>query len=241
MSSTRRTVNRIAAALLAISALALSEVAWAEDPARLRLAALVEEADLLLEELAGLQPVIERLRAEGERLAAAQTALRAELAGLEREIAAYNEAAGALAEGARQHRGRCPRESDDSGLIERCNAAGAELMDRYAVLERQRAELAERRQALNQRIDQHNAARIAWQADKRDNGPRIDTNESDANRWVGSARGFMVSDAFAALAREADGPDECARLRVSDGNAYHGTEGLKSLHACLQAVRAGLR
>jgi hypothetical protein len=50
-----------------------------------------------------------------------------------------------------------------------------------------------------------------------------------------------VSDAFAALAREADGPDDCARLRVSDGNAYHGTEGLKSLHACLQAVRAGLR
>jgi hypothetical protein len=139
MSSTRRTVNRIAAALLAISALALSGVAWAENPARLRRAALVEEADLLLEELAGLQPVIERLRVEGERLAAAQTALRAELAGLEREIAAYNEAAGALAEGARQHRGRCPRESEDSGLIERCNAAGAELMDRYAVLERQRA------------------------------------------------------------------------------------------------------
>jgi chromosome segregation ATPase len=233
-------VNCRLAVLLAASVLSWVAPARADDPARLRLAALVEEAELLLDELAGLQPAIERLRVQGERLAASETALRAELPGLEREIAAYNDAAAALTEAARQHRARCPRESDDSTLIETCNASGAELMDRYAVLERQRAELAVRQEALNQRVDRHNAERLAWQADKRDSGPRIDKNESDANRWVGTAREFMLSDAFAALITEAGSPAPCAGLRLPQSAAYHGTPGLKSLHSCLQAVQSAL-
>jgi chromosome segregation ATPase len=234
-------VNRRLAVLLAACVLSCVTPVRADDPARLRLAALVEEAELLLDEFAGLQPAIERARAEGERLAASETALRTELPGLEREIAAYNEAAAALTETARQHRARCPLESDDSTLIETCNASGAELMDRYAVLERQRAQLAARQEALNQRVDRHNAERIAWQADRRDSGPRIDKNESDANRWVDSAREFMLSDPFAALATEAGSPAPCAGLRLSQSTAYHGTPGLKSLHACLQAVQGALR
>jgi chromosome segregation ATPase len=234
-------MNRRVAVLLVACAMLLAAPARADDAARLRLAALAEEAELLREELAGLQPVIERLRAGGERLAESETTLRTELAALEREIAAYNEAAGALTEAAQQHRARCPRESDDSKLIEECNASGAGLMDRHAVLEQQRGELGERQQALNQRIDRHNADRIAWHADKRDNGPRIDTNESDANRWVESARGFMLSDGFAALTTQAGSPAPCTGLRPSESSAYHGTQGLKSLHACLQAVRTAPR
>jgi chromosome segregation ATPase len=212
----------------------------ADDGARLRLAALVEEAELLLEELAGLQPTIERLRAEGERLAGSEAALRGESPALEREIAAYNAAAGALVEAAQQHRTRCRRQAEDAALTEECNAAGAELMDRYAVLERQRVELAARQQALNERIDRHNADRLAWQADKRENAPRIDRNESDANRWIGSTRNFMLTDEFAALATRAGAPAPCAGLRLSEGTAYHGTQGLKSLHTCLHAVRVAL-
>jgi len=113
-------------------------------------------------------------------------------------------------------------------------------MDRYAALDRQRVELAGRQQALNQRIDRHNADRLAWQAGKRESSPRIDRNESDANRWVGSARGFMLSEAFTALSTQAGAPAPCTGLRLSEGTAYHGTQGLKSLHACLHAVRTAL-
>jgi hypothetical protein len=241
MSSTDRTVSWRLAVLPVACVLSLAVPASADDGARLRRAARVEEAGLVLEELAGLQPTIERLRAEGERLAESEAALRSESLALEREIAAYNEAAGALIEVAQQHRARCPRQSEDAALIEECNTGGVELMDRYASLERQRTDLAARQQALNQRIDRYNADRLAWQSDKRENGPRIDRNESDANRWVGSARGFMLSDEFTALARQTDAPAPCAGLRLSEGTAYHGTQGLKSLHACLVAVRTGLR
>jgi hypothetical protein len=240
MSSADRTVKRRLAALVIVCAASLGVPASADDAARLRLAALAEEAELLLEELVGLRPTIERLRTEGERLADAEAALRGESVALEREIAAYNEAAGVLVEAAQQHRARCPRQPEDATLIEACNAGGAELLDRYAALERQRVELAGRQQDLNQRIDRHNADRLAWQADKRENGPRIDRNESDANRWVGSARGFMLSDDFTALARQAGAPAACAALRLSDGTAYHGTQGLTSLHTCLRAVRSAL-
>ena len=241
MPSVHRTVKRRLAVLAVVCTASLGVPASADDAARLRLAALAEEAELLLEELAGLQPTIDRLRTEGERLADSEAALRSESLALEREIAAYNDAAGALVEAAQQHRARCPRQSVDAALIEECNAGGAELLDRYAALERQRAELAGRQQALNQRIDRHNADRLAWQADKRENGPRIDRNESDANRWVASARGFMLSDDFTALARQAGAPAPCTGMRLSEGTAYHGTQGLKSLHACLHAVRDALR
>jgi hypothetical protein len=241
MLSDHRAVSRRFAVLLAACAALLAGPTRADDPARLRLAALVEQGELLLEEFAGLQPTIERLRVEGERLTDSEATLRTELVGLEREIAAYNEAASALIEAARQHRARCPQLSEDSKLIEQCNAGGAELMNRYAVLEQQRAELSGRQQTLNQRIERHNADRLAWHADKRDNGPRIDSNESEANRWVGSARGFMLSEPFAALTTEAGGPASCTDLRLSEATAYHGTQGLKALHVCLQSVRAGLR
>jgi hypothetical protein len=240
MLSVNRTVTWRLTLLVGACAVSLVGPTSADDGARLRLAALVEEAELLLEELAGLQPAITRLRTEGERLADSEAALRSESPALEGEIAAYNAGAGALVEAAQQHRARCPRPSQDAALIEECNTGGAELMERYAALERQRAELAARQQALNQRIDRHNADRLAWQADKRANSPRIDRNESDANRWVGSARNFMLSDGFTALATQAGAPAPCAGLRLSVGTAYQGTQGLKSLHACLHAVRVAL-
>jgi hypothetical protein len=214
--------------------------AHADDGTRVRLAALTEQAELLLEELARLQPAIERLRTEGERLAASETTLTAELVSLEREIAAYNEAAGALIEAAQQHRARCPRQANDITLIEACNAAGADLIERYATLEQEHTELSARQQAVNQRVGRHNADRLVWVADKRDNGPRIDANESDANRWMGSARRLMLSNGFTALAKEAGSPPACTGLRLSDPAAYQGTQGLQSLSACLRAVQAAL-
>lgn len=240
MSFLRSIRPRTALVGMAFGALAAALPAAADEGARLRLAALVEEGDLLLEELATLEPVIERIRAESERSSVAERALKNESVALDREIAAYNAAAAELARAARQHHESCPRQSQDDQLIDACNARGADLMDFNARLEWEHAPLTARQQALNQRIDRHNAERDTRRAQKRELAPRIDTNEADANRWASSARGFMLTDEFAALAAQAENPGACAELRLSDAAAYQGTRGLKLLQACLEAVKDAL-
>lgn len=228
-----RDVGALAAAGLLLAA---ATAASADDSAaRLQLAALVEEAGLLLEESAGLEPIRQRIREDGERLAAAEKTLTEAVARTEQEVAAYNDAVAALTAEVAAHKQACPP-TRSAVTAANCNDALIRLLQRSTELEQQHAALAERQSQINAQVEQHNGARQAWLAARREHAPKIDANAADTQRWVTAARSVMVSDAFGALRRLAGSPPACDGLRVADGTALFGQEGLERLHGCLQAV-----
>lgn len=217
----------------------LATAAADDGAARLRLAALAEEGDLLLEELAELEPLRSRDRAEAQRLSTVQKKLAAEVMRVEKEVAAYNRAVAELTASAAAHAQACPGNVADSAVAE-CNERGARLMDRAADLDARHTALQAEQSALNAQVDEHNRSREAWLAARRENAPRVDANAADTQRWVNVARGFMASDEFAAFSQRAGRPAACNGLRLSDSGAHFGEEGLKRLHACLKAVLRAL-
>jgi len=226
--------------LLAAGLAALLQVARADDnPGRLRLAALAEEGDLLLEEIAQLDPIRKRDSAEAQRLAASEKTLTSDVARVEKEVATYNEAVGALQQVTAEHASACPGSVADS-QVEECNERGAKLMDRAAGLDRQYVALQAQQKDINGRVEQHNQTREALLAARRENAPRLDSNAADTQRWVTTARSFMTTAEFAALRERAGQPAACAKLRPNDVGAHFGEQGLRQLHACLKAVLRGL-
>lgn len=211
-----------------------------EAAARLRMAALLEEAGLLLEELTTLDPTTAAIDEEGRRLRKADQALAQEAAQLGKAMEQHNAAAAQLQRALREHRQRCPRQMSDDAAIETCNARGAELVARSRELDAQHADLAAQRVALNQRVELHNGAWRAWQRVRREHAPRLDTNEADAQHWVDRAVPFMAGEDFAALASRAGNLAQCRDLRLHATAVYSGVRGMRRLHACLAAVSAAL-
>jgi hypothetical protein len=226
--------------LCAAALAAVCQVAWAEDgPARLRLAALAEEGDLLLEEIAQLDPIRKRDSAQAQRLAGDEKKLAAEVVRIEKDVSAYNKAVGELAQAAADHAGACPSTVADSA-VEQCNERGAKLMDQAAALDRRHTALQAQQEDVNKRVQQHNRARDAWLAERRESAPRLDASAADIQRWVTTARSFMTTPEFATLKRRAGEPPACAKVRVDDAGAHFGEPGLRQLHGCLKAVLRAL-
>jgi hypothetical protein len=238
MTRTWHTWGAAAAAVIALAASALH--AADNGAARLRSAALAEEGDLLLEEMAALAPLRARERAEGERLAATEKKLGVDVGRVEKQVADYNRAVTELNVTAAEHAQACPGTISGPALAQ-CTDRGAKLMDRAAELDRQRAALDQDQKEINARVDQHNRAREAWLAARRSSAPKLDANAADVQRWVSSARHFMATADFAALRDEAGKPAACTQLRLSDSSGLFGERGLKQLHACLKAVLASTR
>jgi hypothetical protein len=228
-------VRALVAAAVALAAPAL---AADDSAARLRLAALTEEGDLLLEESTGLAPIRERDRAEGERLGAAEKQLQADVSRIEKQVAAYNKAVADLGKAAAEHARACPGNIADSA-VEQCNERGARLMDQAAELDRKHIALEKEQKQINARVARQNAARETWLSARRENGSKLDANAADTQRWVASARNFMTTRDFTALRDGAGKPSACAQLRLSDAGAHFGEAGLKRLLACLKAVQRG--
>jgi chromosome segregation ATPase len=235
--------GRARAALAGAALLALGAAsAPAQDDggaARLRLAALAEEGDLLLEEMAGLEPLRQKDRGEAERLAANEKKLTAEVARMEKDLAAYNRAVEELTATAAEYAQACPGNASAAAAAG-CNDRGARLMDRAAELDTRRTALDAQQRDVNDRVTEHNQARAAWMAARRENAPRIDANAADTQKWVATARGFLATSDFAALHRRAGEPAACAGLRIADAGAHFGEQGLKRLHACVKAVLRAL-
>lgn len=223
--------------LLAMAlALAVPAASADDTAARLRMAALVEEGDLLLDESAGLAPIRERQRAEGERLSASEKALRADVARVEKEVDAYNQAVAELSKAAAEHARMCPGTVSDALVVE-CNERGARIMDQAAGLDRRHMALEKEQKQVNARVAQHNESREAWHKSRHENAPKLDANAADTQRWVASARTFMKTPEFNALRDGAGRPPACANLRLSDAGAHFGDAGLERLLACLKAVQ----
>jgi chromosome segregation ATPase len=224
------------AAALALSA--LGQPARSQDePVRVRMAGMLEQGDLLLQEAAALQPRTRELERRGAQLAAERKRLEAEVAAVEREVLEYNAELGTAASAAAAQRERCTSVSLDAQWVAACNEEGTALAAQGAALEQRRGPLAARQQAVNQSIDRYNARRAEWDRARRDHDQRRVANESEVREWLQRSRDLWATDGFTALARAAGTPAACSSSRLSDSDAAHPVDALKRMQSCLKALR----
>jgi hypothetical protein len=236
MSSTARGRTLVAVGL-AFAGVVTSMPAWSQDDApRLRLAALTQEGDLLQRQAATLQPRTRELEQRGAELAAEEKKLEADVAAMERLVREYNAELEALASEAGAQRERCTTGPLDAQQVRGCNEEGAALAAQALLQEQRRAKLDERQQALNQRIDRHNARRLEWDRGRREHDERRGVNESEVRAWLQRARAFLGTDGFAALARAVGSPAACSPTRLSTPDAAYPVEALKRMQLCLKSV-----
>jgi hypothetical protein len=228
-----RTVCRLS---LAICLGAAAAVQADEVTDRLKLTALIEEGDLLLDEANALQPTTERLAREGEQLDQVEPKLREESAALDAAIAKFNGQNNDLERAVQEHRQRCPRESEDKALVESCNAMAAGLQGVAQQLEQERPRLQARQQELKTRIEQHNALRREWAVRKRDHDARLQANRSDSEPWLTSAKSFLASDSTKAIVRKAGDPAQCKASAPAELAGLAPGEAVRRVQACLKAL-----
>jgi hypothetical protein len=208
---------------------------------RLKLDALVQEGDLLLEEVAKLEPVSEQLASEGKALDQTEAELRAASAALDGDIRKYNADLAALEKAAAQRQARCPKESTDAALVESCNAQAAELNAESQRLASVREQLHALRGELNQGIESFNRQRQDWGKRRQAQDRQLGPNKSDVDDWVKRAADYLASPEFRSLyvASNTD-PGTCGAEKLGDVKAVHHWEALRRLQGCFRAVRGGL-
>lgn len=235
--------DRIAACAFAV-VLALAHpasVSADQDAQRLKLTALVEEGDLILEEAHALQPTVDKLAADGAQLDAAEASVRAESAGLNQTIAKFNADNIELERQVKAHQAACPRESQDKALVESCNASALELQPMVRAHEQQRPALQQRQAALQQRIEAHNAARRDWAQRKRELDPKVQANRKDADYWLGEARAFLAGEGFRGLAKKAGAPTACDASKLGELSVAPDIGAVERVHTCFEAVAGAPR
>jgi hypothetical protein len=207
-----------------------------EEEERLRIQALLQEGDLILDEAHALQPVSDRLEHEGKELDAAEQKLRADSADLNQAIVLFNARRQELDRASEELRAQCPRQSEDKALVDRCNATAAQLQASGAELEQRRAALQAQQQDLNRRLEQHNAARRDLAARKRAHEPKMQANRADGDQWLAEARRFFLTPSFKAWSRKAGGPAACNAATPEALAAGTGTASVERAHACIKAI-----
>ena len=214
-----------------------AHLAFADEQAdRLRLRALIDEGDLILEESAALNPTADRLSAEGAQLDAAEMALRTEQTSLNDAIARFNAQNVELDRKLKEHRAKCPQGSNDVALIEACNARATEFNAAAQAHEAQRPALQARQRELPGRIEAQNAARREWALKKQEQEPKLQANRADAEYWLGSARTFLTSDAFSGMAQKSGVPAVCSAEALGDLVAPPAMAAVQRAQTCLKAV-----
>jgi hypothetical protein len=227
--------------LLLLCCWCLPLAAAAPDPARLKLAALIQEGDLLLEEVGRLEPAGERLAQEGKALDQAERDLRAASPALESDIRKYNEELNALEKGVAARQARCPKESADNALVESCNAEAARLNAESQRMGGVRESLDSRRVELNRQIELFNQARREFTARRQAHEKQLGPNKTDVDYWVERAAAFLASPDFKSLyVLSAAEPGTCAADTLGDLKTLHHWESLKRAQRCLRAVQSGL-
>jgi hypothetical protein len=236
MHATWRTFVRAAGTLLILAAAPPARSDEVTD--RLRLTALIQEGDLLLDEAGALQPVTERLAKEGEQLDQVEPKLREESAAVDAAIAKFNAQNKDLERAVQEHKQRCPRESEDKALVESCNAMAAGLTSVAAQLEQERPRLQLHQQELKSRIETHNAARRDWALRKRDHDLRVQANRTDSEPWLNSVKGFLAADGARSIMKKAGDPAACKATAPADLAALQQGEAVRRVQGCLKALSA---
>jgi cell division septum initiation protein DivIVA len=212
----------------------------AQDPAwRLELDALLQEGDLVRDELDRLQPAAGDLAKQGAQLDAEDQSLRTASQALNDEIQAFNSALDDLQKAAQAQQARCPRESEDSALVEACNAEAARIREQASARDAQRPLLKQRQEDLNRRIAQHNTARHDWAARKSKHDGPMDLNRRDLVGWLERAQRYFDSNVFQARYRAAGNPAACRPEGLQNLAAAPSRATLERVHACLLAIKEG--
>jgi hypothetical protein len=212
--------------------------ASAQDPAwRLELDALLQEGELVRDELDRLQPLADDLAKEGAQLDAEDQSLRTASQALNDDIQAFNTALDDLQKAAQAQQARCPRESEDSALVEACNAEAARIREQANARDAQRPLLKQRQEDLNRRIAQHNTARRDWAARKSKHDGLMDLNRRDLVGWLQRAQRYFDSGVFQARYRAAGSPAACRPEGLQNVAAAPVRVTLERVLGCLHAIR----
>lgn len=209
-----------------------------QDPARSRLAALIQEGDLLQQQAATLEPTTQANAREGSALLDAQARLTDDVSALETELHRYNQEVRALGDAAAEQRSRCGGVMQEAAAAEACNDAGDKIAADAAALEQRRIGLEARQNALNARIDAHNTARSRWESGKREHDGRKRQNDAEIRGWLKRARGFWSSEAFQSLVTAAGKPASCAQSHLLELEALQPVDALKKMQQCFKALGA---
>lgn len=226
-------LRQLLASAVPLLLLVAAPVLGNDDADKLKVKALSEEAGLLLDEAAALQPVTDKLAKEGEQLDIAEQQLRAESAIVNEAVNKFNESSKALDRALQEHAARCPRETDDKALVESCNAMAVGLKGTAQRLDQERPQLQTRQQELKQRVDAQNAVRKDWAMRKRDHETRLAANKQDAEKWLASCKPFVASDAFKALLKKTGNPAACEPAKLGEPT---GDGAVLRVQACLKGI-----
>jgi len=226
----------LAAAIVALAC--ASAVDAADDPVKVRLAALVEEGDILSREAANLDQETKRVKLEGDRVATSERSLLEQSNTLTKAFGQYNADLAQHREATKGWPDRCRVVPGDPEVKEACAAEATELGAQATKLEERLAALEARRDALNVRIDQHNAARLKWDEYRRKQDARVDVSELGIQQWVEKARSFWGTEGFSLLVVQAGNPSACTRNPSTSGEVRP-LEGLRRIQQCFKAVNAG--
>jgi len=210
----------------------------ADDPVKVRLAALVEEGDVLSREAANLDPETKRVKLEGDRIATSERSLLEQSNALTKAFGQYNADLAQHREATKGWPDRCRIVPGDPEVKQACDAEATELSAQATKLEERLAALEARRDALNVRIDQHNAARLKWDEHRRKVDAQVDISELEIQRWIEKARSFWGTEGFSLLVVQAANPSACTRNPSISGEALP-LEGLRRIQQCFKAVNAG--
>jgi hypothetical protein len=226
----------LAAVIVALAC--TSTVDAADNPAKIRLAALVEEGDILSREIAKLDPETKRIKLEGDRIATSERSLLEQSNALTKAFGQYNADLAQHRETTKGWPDRCRVVPGDPEAKEACDAEATDLSAQAAKLEERLAALEARRDALNVRVDQHNTARLKWDEHRRKQDARVDVSELGIQQWIEKARSFWGTEGFSLLVVQAGNPSACAGNQSTSGEARP-VEGLRRIQQCFKAVNAG--
>ena len=210
--------------------------ALAQDRAdRVIVSALTQQGELLLKKQTALEPLIESLAREEQRLAAEEVVLLAGAESIKQTLAKYNAAVEEVNEAIKRHQAECAQ-TQDRELLQPCNAVVAELRSKGAVLEADGLKLDQRQKEVNDRITRYNAARDELNQRTQQNAAQIEPLRRDMDRWLVKMSEFLHSESFAAFANKAGSLPVCSDERVSGSSAASPATALKHALDCLRLL-----
>jgi hypothetical protein len=206
---------------------------------QLRLEALLQEGDLILEEAATLAPSDAQLAQEGQQLSASEKTLREEVQSLNQNITQFNAATAEQNKAVQTFHAQCPAHIKDQALAEACDKRIAELREQANLLEDDRLQLRARQEELNARVNKQDAWLRDYVKRKGAQDAQGRLNQRDSDEWLGRAKQFLVSEDFAALLAHASSPQACGADQMGELATPGGRVSLERIQVCLKALKAG--
>lgn len=206
---------------------------------QLRLQALLEEGDLILEEAATLAPSDAQLAQEAQQLSASEKTLREEVQSLNQNITQFNAAMAEQNKAVQTFPRQCPAHINDQALADACDKRIAQLREQANLLENDRLELRARQEELNARVDKQNAWGRDYVKRKGAQDAHDRLNQRDSDEWLGRAKQFLASEDFASLLAHAGSPPACSADQVAEIATLSARASLERIQVCLKALKAG--